>query len=346
MRSLLSPLRRLSVLAAGLLLAGGVQAAPLSALEILQQFNLVAFGDVHSTSHVDGRAYVAGSVAGGDYGQHPHNMLPSGYAGLVVGGNAHGVNVNSGGVSMAGSLSQANINQGPGFVAGSASNVNFNGGPAFVGGSTSGTNFNGGRLSTAPVQPSTADFESTLRTFSQQLAGLADTGGSVSINGNRASFNAVAGVDGVAVFDLRSLDTAVFALGEYEFNLGGAQLMVFNVDDSIIDISANFLAGSALTMGSKAIWNFFDASSVTLRAQFGGTVLAPDAHLTHFNNIEGTAVVNNLTQRGEIHLQPLSLAPSFNSPPTASVPEPGSLALALAGFGLLGLYTRRKTSAA
>lgn len=337
---------RLAVVTSCLLMAGGAQAAPLSALEILQQFNLVAFGNVDSTSHVDGRAFVAGSVNGGDYGLHPQNMLPSAYAGLVVGGSAHRVNVNGGGVSIGGSLSQSNINQGPGFVVGGTHNVNFNGGPAFVGGSATSTNFNGGRLLDAPAQPATTDFEATLRSFSSQLAGLADTGSTVVINGNRASFNAVADSSGVAVFDLRSLDTAVFALGEYEFNLGGAQLMVFNVDDSIIDISANFLAGSALTMGSKAIWNFFDASSVTLRTQFGGTVLAPNATLTNFNNIEGSAVVSNLIKRGEIHLQPLSHTPVFGTPPVASVPEPGSLALVLAGCALLGGGIRSRLKSA
>ncbi|PTD97644.1 collagen-binding domain-containing protein [Pseudothauera lacus] len=333
-------LRRLTGALACMACVVNAHAAPLSASEILQQFNLVAFGNVVSTSDVDGRAYIGGNVSGGDYAQHPHRLLDSDYAGLVVGGNATRVNVNGGGVSIGGNLANANINQGSAHVAGNASNVNFNGGPAYVGGAAGASNFNGGRTTTATAQPDTAAFESTLRAFSSQLAGLADSGSSVAISGNRASFTAIPGANGIAVFDLHNLDTLVLAASEFDFNLGGAQIVIINIDDPIINIAANFLGGSALSIATQVIWNFHQATAITLHTQFGGTVLAPNAHLTNYNNIEGSVVVTSLQQHGEIHLQPPTTLPPLD-PPTG-IPAPGTLALLLGSLTLLGLHTRRR----
>lgn len=314
-------------------------AAPLSGGEVLQQFNLVVFGDARSSSHVDGRSYIGGNLQGGDYVQHPGDMSASAYAGLVVGGNAAGLNVNGGGISVGGDLSSANINQGNAYVGGDASNVNFNGGSAYVGGTASGSNFNGGRSTSAAAQASPDGIEDTLRDLSRQLAGLADTGGTVRIDGNRASFSAVANTDGLAVFDLGAIDAALFKAGEFAFDTGGADLVIFNVDALVVDIVANFLAGSAQTLGSRLVWNFYNATDITLYSQFGGTVLAPHAVLTNYNNIEGSVVVNSLAQYGEIHLQALA----GDLPPNGhTVPEPGSLMLGLAALPALLATTRRR----
>lgn len=314
-------------------------AAPLIASEVLQQFNLVVFEDARSSSHVDGRSYIGGNLQGGDYVQHPNDMPVSAYAGLVVRGNASNLNVNGGGISVGGNLSTANINSGAAYVGGNASNVNFNGGSAYVGGTNTGSNFNGGLSSSATVQAAPDGIEDTLRNLSQQLAGLADTGGTVSVNGNRASFRAVANTDGLAVFDLSTIDTTLFKTGEFSFDIGDADLVVFNVDELVVDIVANFLAGSAQSLGSRLIWNFYNATDITLHSQFGGTVLAPNAALTNYNNIEGSVVVNSLAQYGEIHLQPLA---ADLPPDSRTVPEPGSLALALGALLLLAGITRSR----
>lgn len=337
-------------------------AAPLIASEVLQQFNLVVFGNAKSSSHVDGRAYIGGNVTGGDYVLHAKDMPASEYAGLVVGGNASNLNVNGGGISVGGNLSNANINTGSAYVSGNASSVNFNGGSAYVGGSTSGTNFNGGRSYAAATQPSTAAIESTMRDLALQLAGLPSTGSTVSISGNKATFNAVADANGLAVFDLTSIDTALFKLGEFEFNLGSADTVIFNVDDLVISIFANFLGGSAQAIGSNVIWNFYNATDITLYSQFGGSVLAPNATLTNYNNIEGSVVVSSIDQRGEIHLQPFSgdlppgtpdlppttpvPPPTPDLPPENHVPEPGSLALMLTALLAMVTLSRQHKAAA
>lgn len=332
--------------ATALLLSGfglQVQAAPLSATETMQQFNLIVFGSANSSSHVDGRTYVGGSLAGGDYGQHLGRMPASPYAGLTVAGSASRVNVNGGGISVGGSLSSGNINNGSAYVGGSVANTNFNGGGAYVGGSAANVNFNRGRLSDAPAQSAPEGIEANMRDLSRELSQLGSTGSTVAFDGNRAVFNAVAGADGIAVFDLSGIDTELFRKGEFLFNTNGADLLVFNVDELLLDFSANFLGGSAQNIGSQAVWNFYNATNLTIRNQFGGSVLAPNAYFTNYNNIEGTVVVSSLNQRGEVHLQPLSASlPSARAPlvppPANAVPEPGSFALLLAALGALAVF--------
>jgi choice-of-anchor A domain-containing protein len=324
---------------AGQLICSSAFATPVSAADALSGFNLIVFGDAASSSHVDGRAIIGGNLSGGDYVQHPADTPVSGHAGLTVGGNATGVNVNALGIVTGGNLANANINGGASTVLGNANNVNFNGGAAYVGGSAINSNLNGGLSASQPSNAETADDAAQLKTamldFSKQLALLTGTGSDVSIAGNRATFSAVAGLDGVAVFDLTAIDTELFKLGEFEFVLNGATTLIFNIDDSDVSIAANFLAGSAKSIAPFALWNFYNAENLVVEREFGGTILAPGAAFRNENNIEGTVVVGSLLQHGEIHLQPF-----VDIPPT-SVPEPGSIALLLAGLAALSCRRSR-----
>lgn len=321
-------------------LVPSAMATPLTAVEVLEQFNLVVTGNAVSSSEVDGRVYVGGQLTGGGYVQHPGSTPASAYAGLTVGGSVSSVNVNAMGVVAGGNLSNANVNGGFGVVGGNANGVNFNGGPAYVGGNVNGVNFNGGRvadLATSPLLQSAhqmlgaTDFGAVMSAYSHKLSLIGGTGSTVTINGGKAIFNAVANPSGWAVFDLTKIDTQVFSLGEFEFNMNGATNVLFNTDESSYRIGANFLAGSAANIAKYTIWNFYNATDLQMGSQFGGVVLAPHAHLTNWNNIEGSVVVGSLTQYGEIHQQGF-----FDDPydPGNRVPEPATLALVLLGVGL------------
>lgn len=335
---------------AGTCVAPAAHATPLTAGEVLQQFNLVVFGDSESYSHVDGRSYIGGNLAGrSDYVQHPASTPSSAYAGLTVRGNASGANVNGLGAVVGGSLSNSNINSGLAVVSGDANSVNFNGGPSYVGGNTSGTNFNQGRVSDLASAPSllnayqaasSTDFAAAMSGLSQYWSALAGTGSSVAVNGGKATFNAVANADHIAVFDLTGIDLQVFSLWEFEFNLNGATTVIFNTDEAAYDIRANFLGGSAASIAPYVVWNFYNATDILLENQFGGVVLAPHARLTNRNNIEGTVVVDSLVQIGEIHEQVF-----VGDPPGQQVPEPGSLLLLSIGMLGMGAVARRKARA-
>lgn len=348
-RSLVSTL----VLAACGLLPAAAQATPLSAGEILKQFNTVVLGSATSSSHTDGRTYVGGSLSGGDYVQHINSTPNSSYAGLTVAGAASNVKVNGLGAVVGGGLSNSTVNKGSSVIQGGVSNSNLNG-AAYVEGSSSG-NFNGGKLTTPDetmianlVASTSTNFGSVLGDLSSGLKGLGSTGSSVAFDGNLAIFNAVANASGVAVFDLTDIDTVLFSKGEFRFNMNGASSVILNTDVKSANISANFLGGSAQQYGGKLLWNFYNATSLTINNQWGGSLLATSAYLTNNQNIEGGVFVNGLDQRGEIHQQAFTgkLGGAGGAPaagaPSSNVPEPGSMALFAGGLGVMGLLARRR----
>jgi choice-of-anchor A domain-containing protein len=195
---------------------------------------------------------------------------------------------------------------------------------------------------TAAMVSTSTNFGSVLTGLSSQLSHLASTGSTVTIDYGTATFNAVADANGVAVFDLTAVDTAVFGASQFQFNLNGATTLILNSDETSANISANFLGGSAQAIGAETLWNFYDATSLTINNQWGGSILAPSAAFSNHQNIEGGVFVNTLTQGGEIHLQPFSgQIPPGQIPP---VPEPETYALLLVGLGFLGFISRRRIS--
>ncbi|QGZ41383.1 putative secreted protein with PEP-CTERM sorting signal/choice-of-anchor A domain-containing protein [Pseudoduganella flava] len=318
---------------------------PLTATQVLNQLNVVSLDTINSQSHVDGRTWAAGSVTGGDYGQHLSSAPASSYAGLTAGGSASNLHVNGGGAVVGGSLANATVNSGASVVKGGVANTNFNG-AAYVAGTASSTNFNGGRATspTTAMQASSAaatstDFGKVLGNLSTAMSTLKSTDSKVTMQGNKAVFNAKPNSSGVAVFDLTAIDEQLFKLGEFQFNLNGATTVILNTDVKTASISANFLGGGAQAIGSKTIWNFYDATNLTIGSQFGGAVLATDALLTNYQNIEGGVYVHDLKQYGEIHLQAFTGNVDFVA---AAVPEPDTVALLLAGLAVIGAVRLRR----
>ncbi|MFY7864101.1 choice-of-anchor A family protein [Roseateles sp.] len=318
-------------------------AAPLSAQQILTQFNLVTLGNATSNNQqVDGRSFIGGSLNGGVFGTRPGAMGASDYAGLTVMGSANGMQVNGQGAVIMGSLSNSIVNQGSSSVLGGAANNHFNG-PSYVAGPSANNQFNGGKLSQATAAAQAAnstDFAASIKGLSTSLSQLASTGSTVNISdggqGNRVTFSAVANSQGLAVFDLSSMDKQIFSKGEFAFDLKGANTVIFNVDETSLDFASNFLNGSASELGSKVIWNFHQATDLTIHNQFGGVILAPNATLNNFNTIQGSVLVNQLNQGGKISWN------GFAGDITTAVPEPATYAMLLSGLGVVGWLARRR----
>jgi choice-of-anchor A domain-containing protein len=327
-------------------LSGTSGAAGLDAQQALQQFNLVTLGNANMQSHVDGRSFIGGTLNGNSvFAMHPADMPASAYAGLTVAGNASNLQVTAGGATILGNLDNAAINNGPGVVVGNASNSNFNGtGGSWIGGTRTNVNANSGNLNAADAAAAigvaqSTDFASVLNTLSDNLSALASTGSFWSISGGRVTFHAVADSNGLAVFDLSSADETLLGSAEFDFDMGGATTVIFNSDVTSASIHANFIGGSAQTIATRTIWNFYNATSLELQSQFGGNVLATEAALTNDNNVEGGVFVSSLIQKGEIHEQQFG---GNISNVGAAIPEPPSLMLMLLGLAaLVGFRARR-----
>ena len=351
-------------------LSGAAAASSLTAQEVLQQFNLVTLRDTDSTNpgqrHVDGRSYIGGSVDGGDYAQHAGDIArtSSDYAGLTVAVSAANVHVNSNGAVIAGSLTNG-IVQGGGtaIVFGDAVNSNFNDTvKAYVGGKTTGTSFGGGELKSQTAVDKAATtlesagnpkdgFATLLTGLSSSLSHLNSAPGtsknlSEAITDNpyypTTTFHAVA-TNGIAVFNVTSADLGA---KQFQFDYGNASTVIINVKGKDVDIGANFLGDNiASTLATNTIWNFFEAKTVDIVGNsFGGTVLAPYAHLTNGNpynggTIEGSVLVNSLTQNAEIHMNNFK---GDVSSLVTNVPEPETYAMMLGGLALMAGIARRR----
>ncbi len=324
------------------LISSPVFATSLTAQQILQQFNLVVLDDATSDSDVDGRTYVGGDLTGGIYLQHPNDTPASAYAGLTVQGNTSNVKVTDYGAVVGGNLTNSTINNGNTVVLGTASGDAFNGGGHYYAGTVGSGNSNGTYdpsllFSAAAIAATSTNFSNVLDDLSNQLQSIGSTGSSITVTGAKVTFNASVDANGLAVFTIT--DSSIFEtkIDEYAFNLNEATTVIINSDATTVNIDANFLGGSAPDFGSKILWNFYNATSVTLATQFGGSLLATDAMLTNYNNIEGGVYVDTLNQKGEIHLQ------SFTGTiPSVPVPEPSTMLLFGTGFMSLIAICRKK----
>ena len=133
------------------------------------------------------------------------------------------------------------------------------------------------------------------------------------------------------------------------FSLAGADLnnasnINFNVGNNIAIINVSGTADDFTTLGfagtsgiqSNILWNFYEASNVTLNTSVKGSILAPNAHVD-FNSahVDGTIIADSLTGTGQFHQYKFD-----HDIPV--VPEPVSSTLFIIGGAALGFRTFRK----
>jgi len=301
-------------------------------IETLSEYNLVVLNDLVSTSEVEGKTLVGGDLSGStsNYGIRLQQNDPSNGDALVVAGDLM-----------------------------SGSTVNANGQSVVIAGA------NNGRVNASSVSNDASEYDFDLITsefvnFSGYLSELAV---------NSILTTSTNGQPGPASFEIGSdigTDLAVFNITaddffnnddiqQYDIDLNGQNpsAIIINVSGEVINDS-NFNGNGVGNIVNDAfreniIWNFFEAIDIDLVKQLNGSLLAPFADLSNATPIEGSVVVNNFDQDGEVHDALFAGTINYDvstdpQDPVVDVPAPSSFIIFASALLGLGLW-RRKTAA-
>ena len=292
-------------------------------IETLSEYNLIVLNDLDSTSEVEGKTLIGGDLSGtSNYGiRLTQNDLSNGDALVIAGDLVSGSTVNANGQSVVIASS----------VTSDASEYDFD------------------------------LIKSEFVNFSGYLSELAvNSVLTTSTNGQPGPASFEVGSDigtDVAVFNITSEEFfSNNSIQQYDVDLNGQSpsAIVINVSGEVIDDS-NFSGNGVGNIVTDAfreniIWNFFEAINIDLVKQLNGSLLAPFADLSNATVIEGSVVVNNFDQDGEVHdslfVGTINYDRSTGSEDSAvDVPAPSSMIIFASALLGLGLW-RRKTAVA
>jgi choice-of-anchor A domain-containing protein/prepilin-type N-terminal cleavage/methylation domain-containing protein len=159
------------------------------------------------------------------------------------------------------------------------------------------------------VKPGIFDFAgafATLRTVSSRIGGLtptacpAVTAPTVSGSGSGQNYSINLRSGGVNVWNVTIADVDRIRYLDSNVSPGGSTKLIINVTDAgAVTLPVrwwNLMKGSGIA--SSVIWNFPNATSVTVSSSFVGSLLAPNAAVTVYDvNIEGDVVAASLDYR-------------------------------------------------
>lgn len=299
----------------GVLAALAISGLSLQATTVnpLSEWCIITSGDLANVSDFYGNAYVGGNVTvqnSFDAAINDGNTMPSGNASLSVAGNINSggaIQVNAGNVVVGGTIS-------------SGRTVNMNSQGTVSQGNTS-------LLPSSPVAQVTSS--------SLYWSALA-ANSSASANNNVLTLNCSQSST-LAVFNL----TASQLLGTANQNIAlsassSTKQIIINVSGLNASelTSVNFLSSFA-SQANSVIFNFYQATKVSLSSETYGYVVAPGATVSSVAPIVGGVMCETLDTSSEVEL---SGTPNYTS---ASVPDGASTA-ALLGLALSGLAVIRR----
>jgi len=324
--------------------ANQASAAMLAGTDALKEWNLIVFDNLSSSSEVEGRTFVGGSLGGNSSNYNISGAaasLNNNPALTVVGdvtGGTKNLN-NAGGASIGGNLSSQN-----GF--------NLNGGNQTlnIGGTSSQTNINqntvNANLGTNFTNTLIAQRDLLISSLGTGSGGLSKNLSLLASTSTASIANNTAAINGASNFNVFSLTSSQLdSVGQLSVTNSSGATTVINVSGTNISLNDNFL-GSSSELGRNVIWNFYEATTLSLNTAFYGTVLAANAAVTSSNFVEGTLVAKSFNQNGEIHMDTFQGDLSSVGSSSSAMPEPATWAMLILGFGLIGYSLRGRKAAA
>ncbi|WP_082548232.1 choice-of-anchor A family protein [Massilia sp. Root335] len=303
------------------LLGGSAHAAVLNLMAPVGGANLYAIHDFTApSSDVEGAVVAGGNVTISSYSINHNNkdaFGTDGYA-LVAGGNL--------------ALQGGSIENGKAYVGGTS---------ALTWAATPDMSTNN------PV-----DFKATSNYYKGVADALSDLDPTGSVtrlwSGVKVTGNGSGGVD---VFDVSSDLFANSSSWTLEQLVPG-QTLVFNVSGGAGTFNNGGISFEPLA-GYNVLFNFYEATSIDVRGVIG-SVLAPYATQTaNWGVINGNVIVDTWSSTVQVNsnhyfnavdIAGLKTGPNDNDTP-AHVPEPGSVALVLAGLAAAGMARRKRRQA-
>ncbi len=352
--------------------AGGLTAAELSLADaVLNQFNVVTFGNDNAANETEGRVAVGGNFTGSGHnicfngctGDTTNAALGATYGALDVWGNVSGgATLIAGDADIQGSnASGSNLSlQHAGGVnivgqnAGQISNPTFINTAAATAGVTqnasAGTIKTGLAASTVFPFAATMPFQAALTDLSTSLATLATTSGAVAVgpyvqNGPTAftATQASGNFGGGETYGF--ITTTMNDLATYQ-NFAGVNTN--GLDAVIVVVTGNSATPlpnlNTFTGDASVIWDFVDTTTLNFAGGWAGQILAPGATISNpSGDLTGAVIGESLDQGGEVHNLALPLGDLSGIPTTtADVPEPSALALLATGALALTRLRRQR----
>lgn len=287
---------------------------------VLQDYNVVTIEDFETSSHVDGKVFVGGDlIANSKIGVGEH--IDSAYIGasLQVAGQVTGKN----GISVHGTMEVGDSNTVTTFDNDTRYKVN--------GQEIQNTN---GVSTNSDLTTLTTNYKNELEQASVTFQNM-ESNGTVSYSEqkkNTLQVDESLSTGDYAVFDLDDMNSFFSNTANQEAeilanNISDIAGIIINVGGTTIDQAQNNnMLGTIFTdWGQKILWNFYEATTITLSANnFMGTLLAPLATVTAMGNIDGSVGAYSLITNREIHLDNTVVSPVGS---TVKVNEPTTLIL-------------------